>query len=330
MYFIKKLSILSVVGLFALSFIGVPYSFAQETTEGGGSGLQLSPTRSELSGHPGESKKFSVSLKNVTQGELNAQVFLNDFTSDNFSGTPQIIVDEKQEQTPYSLKKMIKDLEVVNLKAGETKQIEHTVNIPADAAPGAYFGALRYSAVPVTNGVNIPERQVSLTASLAHLVFVEVPGDVVQQIRIEKLEVQNGEGKTANVFTRPTKASLTLKNLGNGFSKPFGKVTLEKGSKQVYSYDVNNVETKAIVLPQSSRIFTDDLNNVSRPGKYKLTAGIAYGNGGEVVPFETTFWYLPLWFVALLALILIAVVTGAYFAYAKVSGKTFRKKSKKS
>jgi hypothetical protein len=330
-YKIKKTLALSILSVFALSFSALPFVIAQDTTNqnGGGSGLQLSPTRTELSGQPGEKKSFSISLKNITQGELNAQVFLNDFESDNVSGTPQIIVDENRDKTPYSLKGMITSLESVNLKPGETKQIEHFVDIPGNAAPGAYFGALRYAAIPVNSDTTVPDRQVSLTASVAHLVFVEVPGDVVQQIRIEKLIALGSDGKERNIFKKPSKAELTVKNLGNGFSKPFGKVSIENGSKQIYSYDINNVETKAIVLPQSSRVFTDDISNVTRPGKYKMTAGIAYGNGGEVVNLETSFWYLPLWFVAILAVVLIALVVGGWMIYRRISGGGF-KKSKKS
>ncbi len=323
----KKLVPLSIVSIFALSFVALPFAAAQSANERGGSGLQLSPTRTELSGQPGEAKTFSVTLKNVTQGDLDVQVFLNDFESDNESGTPKIIVDETREQTPYSLKKMITGLQPVNLKANETKQISSVVNIPGDAAPGAYYGAMRFSAVPT--GQTSGDRQVSLTASVAHLIFVEVPGDVTEQIKLEKLVALDEKGKERNIFKKPGKSALTVKNLGNGFSRPFGKVTVNKGSSQVHTYDVNNAETKSIVLPQSTRVFTDDIKNVSKPGKYKLVAGIAYGNGGEVVTYESTFWYLPLWFVAVLVVLLIALVVGGWILYKKMArGGT--KKSKKA
>lgn len=329
MRLIKKISLLGFASLFVLSFAGLSYSAAQDSGKGSGSGLLLSPTRTEIAGQPGESKTFSISLRNITAGELNAQATLNDFKSDGVSGTPEIIIDENTERTPFSLVKMLSSLQMVNLKPGETKQVEYSITIPTDAAPGAYFGALRYSAVPVNPGSG-GDRQVSLTASIAHLVFVELPGDVVQQIKLENLEAVDAKGEERSFFEKPAKASLTVKNLGNGFSRPFGKVSVNKGSKEVFSYEINNnSDSRAIVLPQSTRVFTNDLQNVSSPGKYKLIAGIAYGNGGEVVPYEVSFWYLPAWFVALLALILIALVVGGYMIYKKVA-RGGSKKSKKS
>ena len=327
----KKISAFSVLSLFLLSVLAVPFAVAQEATQQGGSGLQLSPTRSEISGQPGESKTFKITLKNVTQGEVTAQAFLNDFESDNSSGTPQIIVDSTKAKTPYSLRDMIGDLQNVDLKAGETKEITHTINIPNNVAPGAYFGALRYAAVPVGQDTSsTSDRQVSLTASVAHLVFLEVPGDVVQKIQIESLAVMNDTTKKSVFFKAPNNAALTVKNLGNGFSRPFGKVVVTKGSSEVYSYDVNNTDPKGIVLPNSSRTFTDGIKNVKTPGKYKITGSVAYGNGGEVVSYETTFWYLPAWFLGAIAFILVLLIAGGIFGYKKYVSKSGTKKSSKS
>lgn len=326
----KKISAFSVLSMFILSFAAVPFVLAQDTAQQGGSGLQLSPTRSEITGQPGESKTFKISLKNVTQGEVTAQAFLNDFESDNNSGTPQIIVDETKAKTPYSIRDMIGDLQNVDLKAGETKEIENTINIPNDVAPGAYFGALRYAAVPVGQDAATTDRQVSLTASVAHLVFVEVPGDVVQKISIESLSIQNDDVKKSVFFKAPNKAALSVKNQGNGFSRPFGKVVLTRGSSEVYSYDVNNTDPKGIVLPNSTRIFTDEIKNVETPGKYKITGSVAYGNGGEVVSYETSFWYLPAWFLGAIALLLILIIGGGFFGYKKYIAKSGFKKSSNS
>ncbi len=315
----RKIPAFIIGGVVALSLVAVPVVMAQggDQQSGGGSGLQLSPTRTEITATPGESKTFTMSLKNVTQGDVTAKAFLNDFESDGQSGTPKIIVDENKDKTPFSIKQMITDLEDINIKPGETKQIEHTVTIPANAAPGAYFGALRYAAVPAGQESASDERKVSLTASVAHLVFVEIPGDVVQKIELSNVEAVGADGKKVPFYQAPTSAAVTVKNLGNGFSRPFGKVTVYRGSTTVHSYDVNNTDPKGIVLPQSSRTFTDEMKNVKTPGKYKISAGVAYGNGGEVVSFEKSFWYLPLWFLGVLAFAVILLVVGGFLAYKK-------------
>lgn len=325
---ILNLKNFSVFGLFGLLLLTLmfPLVSAQERT---GSGLQISPTLTDLTGQPGEQKTFSINVKNVTQGDILAKVVLNDFESDGATGTPKIIVDNTK-RTPYTLDKMLQGFEDVPLKPGESKQVNLTINIPSDTVPGAYYGAVRYSAIPKDQLVPTDTQQVALIASIAHLVFLSVPGDVTEQIKLESLKITDERGSSGIFFKKPTQASLTVKNLGNGFARPFGNVVIKNSSnKTIFSYDVNKTDPKGIVLPNSTRIFDDKIENIKAPGKYKAIASVAYGNGGEVVPFEVSFWYLPFWFVALLALILVALVVGGYMIYKKVN-RGSHKRSKKA
>lgn len=311
---IKKISIAGFAGLF-LAVAAIPVlTGAQETN---GNGLLISPTRTEITANPGESKAFSITVKNVTQGEVVAKAYLNDFESDGSTGTPKIITDSRR--TPYTINDMLKGLADIELKAGETKQVNLSLELGDKVAPGAYFGAVRYAAVPKSQASS-DDQQVSLTASVAHLVFLTVPGTVVEKIELQKLEVSNEKNQTGILFSKPTKSSLTVKNLGNGFSQPFGKVTIYSGSKEKMSYDVNGEDTKGLVLPNSTRTFENKIDKVTRPGKYKAVAAVAYGNGGETVNFTSTFWYLPLWFVIVLIAIALVVIFLAYYLYKRVAG----------
>ena len=306
------------VGLFAFSAVAIPLAVAQED---GGSGLQVSPTRTELEAQPGEKKDFTITLKNVTQGKVTAQAFLNDFESDGVSGSPKIISDPNAEASPFTLRNMLTTVENVDLDAGETKEVNHSINVPTDASPGAYFGAIRYAAVPEgqnTGGDGDP--QVSLTASVAHLVFVNIPGDIQQQIQIENVEAQV-KGEKSSFYEKPTQVMVRIKNLGNGFSQPFGKVTVMRGSSEVSSYDINNTDPRGFVLPQSSRNFTNDIGGISIPGKYKINAGVAYGNGGEVINYESTFWYVPFWVIGVGVAILLLLIGGGYYGYRRMANK---------
>lgn len=315
----RKPALIALAFVFVASASILPIAIAQEGPQAGSSGLQLSPTRSELVGQPGEARKFSVVLKNVTQTAVVAQAVLSDFESDGISGTPKIIVEEREERSPYSIASMLTTLADVELQPGETKEIEHTINIPGNVAPGAYFGALRYASVPKSQvQSNADQRQVALTASVAHLVLVEVPGDIVEQIQVENLDAQK-DGKSGTLFfTAPNQVAASIKNLGNGFSRPFGQVSVKNFSgNEVAKYDLNNTEPRGIVLPNSSRIFTDQVSNIKIPGRYTINASVAYGNGGEVVNYKSTFWYMPFWFLALIVLLLGAIGAGAYTIYKK-------------
>ncbi|OGL30586.1 hypothetical protein A3F37_01815 [Candidatus Saccharibacteria bacterium RIFCSPHIGHO2_12_FULL_41_12] len=304
--------------IIVLTCLGLAFVVASAQEQNSGSGLQISPTRSEVTASPGEQKTISIILKNVTQGDVLAKVSLNDFESDNVSGTPQIIVDTKK-RTPYTINSMLKDMRDVELKKGETKEVKLTIDVPSNAAPGAYFGAIRYAANP-KGATELPEgqRQVALTASVAHLVFVEVPGDITQQIQIESLDIHKDNKKSSFFFKAPNKSSIKIKNKGNGFSRPFGQVSIKSPfGKEVYSYEVNNFDPRRTILPNSSRVFIDDIKNVKIPGKYKVIGSVAYGDGGEVINYETSFWYVPTWLFILIIALIAGIVGLSYYIYRK-------------
>lgn len=311
----------------------IPFVTAQDQPDGG-NGLQISPTRSEISILPGEQKQFSIDIKNITNGELEAQATINDFESDGVTGVPQIIIDTN-ERIPTSISNFIKGLDSITLKPGESKRVNLTVDIPADATPGAYFGAVRYSAIPKGGVLSEAERQLALTASVAHLVLIEISGDITEQIQIEKLAAgrdakgDNKEIKNNWIFLNsPNRSSLTIKNLGNGFARPFGSVNIQNMfGKEVYRYDVNDTDPKGIVLPKSTRVFINNIENVKTPGRYTSTASVAYGNGGEVITYKSTFWYLPVWFLLTVVAIIVSIGAGIYLVYRKkYSSKSSKKK----
>jgi len=329
---IKKI-IASVGTALVAAFAVFQLAAAQSQQENGGNGLQISPTRTELSLSPGEHKEFDVTLKNITSGELTAEVSINDFKSDGVTGNPQIVVDPN-ERTPTSIYNFIGNLESVKLKPGQTKQLTLDVDIPADATPGAYYGIIRYAVIPKGGVLSDRERQLALNASVGHLVLIEIAGEINEQIQIDNLAIgktnDNGEIKTGSFFfSSPDKSLLTINNLGNGFSRPFGNITINgMFGGEVFNAEVNNAEPKAIVLPASTRVFTNDIGGIKIPGRYTATAAIAYGNGGEVVTYKASFWYLPIWFLLILAAVLTLISLWLYRRYKKhyVSGPKKKRK----
>lgn len=298
----------------------IPRVKAQE----GGSGLQISPTKTDISALPGEEKSFTINIKNITKNTLLAKAVINDFRSDNESGSPQILTDTK-DRTPYSLNNMIKGLQDITLKPGEVKQVKLTLSVPASASPGAYFGAVRYSAVPDNRNAASQGEQVTLNASVAHLVFLELPGDVLEQIKVESLKAERDGNKGWFFIKTPQKSAVGIKNLGNGFARPVGTVSIKNmfGS-EVYNYDVNNTDPKSVVLPKSSRTFTKDIKNIKWPGRYTQNASLAYGSGSEVVGYKSSFWYMPIWAIIVLVALIILVAGSIYVVYRR-KFKTKRK-----
>ncbi len=312
----KRLLISAIMVVFAcISFSTQTYSQSGTPT---GSGISISPTRTELRIDAGGTDVVKVNLRNVTNGDIVAKAFINDFESDNETGEPKIIIDESK-QSATSVRPFLKNVTDVELKKGESKSFDIPVEIPADAAPGAYFGIIRYAAVPA-DAAPTPG-QISLTASVSTIVLIEVPGDIRQQIQVrEVLVYRKGIGGTF-FSSKPEEVGVRVLNQGNGFVKPFGNVTISNPlGKQVHDYELNDSDPRSNVLPNSGRVFRNPLKGVSTPGRYTVTANVSFGNGGEVLTVKKSFWYIPWWFILLILSFVIIVGLAVFWLRKRFAG----------
>lgn len=302
----------------AAVFFAASAGAAVAQTNDPGSGLSISPLHNLLTLDPGTSTNLKIQLKNITHNDVIAKAYINDFTADNNSGNPVIITDPNK-QLPTSIKKFTK-LNDVPLAVGQKKEVSVPISIPKDASPGAYYGILRYRAIP--SGSNAPgEGQVSLSASVGTIVLIQIKGDLKEQAQLSSLKVYQGDNSGTFFFQKPNKVGVEVKNLGNAFVQPFGKVVVTNSSgKQVYSYELNNVQPRATVLPSSKRTFKDSIKGISKPGRYKVSASISFGDGSNVLVSQKTFWYLPSWAAILILLILAALIVLAVLAYHRYRG----------
>ncbi len=310
--------------LFAAVAIAMPV-IAQEDN-GGGSGLSISPTRSEFNIAPGTSQKLEITIRNVTSGSILAQPFVNDFEADNITGGPKLYQNPDKRNAATITKFLAGSLGEVLLKPGERKDLSYDLIVPEGAAPGAYYGAMTFKATPADGAAPQPG-EVGLTANVSSLVLIEVPGDITEKVAVTSVKAyqttKDGD-KTSSMFsTAPDKIGITVKNLGNSFAKPFGTVTMNNMfGKQVLSYELNNLQPRGNILPNSSRVFTDNIKGISMPGRYNITANVSHGRGGEIIVAKASFWYLPAWFIAVLAAIVLAVAAVAWWLFKRNSSKS--------
>ena len=320
---IKKL----IVSIASLTLVAVPVSnaFAQSNA---GSGLRISPTRTELSIKPGEAGTVSLTVKNVTKGAIIAKALVNDFEADNNTGEPKLLTDDKK-ISASSIRNFLLGFDDLDLAAGQEKEVIIPVQIPSDASPGAYYGVIRYQAVPKTTGEQ-GAGQVALTASVGSLVLIEVPGNIVEKVSVLSVKAYLTNGKSGSIFTKkPTQSGITVKNLGNSFAKPFGQVqVLNMQGKQVAAYELNNSTPRGNILPGSTRIFKDELKGITSPGRYKITANVSYGRGGEVLNVSNTFWYLPVWLLLALGILALLLIGTAMYLYRRYNSRSLSRRKK--
>ncbi len=282
-----------------------------------GSGLSITPTLTEFTLNPGQADKLDITLKNITVNPLIAQASINDFESDNVTGNPKLLSSTAQ-PTPNSIRNFVVGLDNVPLAINEQKTVSVAVQIPKGTPAGAYFGVIRYRANPAIQGAAPAPGEVSLSASVGTIVLITVPGQIKEQVQLTGLHIYSGPKNTPRestiFFSQPNRAGVEVKNLGNGFAKPYGTIEISRtfGSK-VYSYQLNGEKVKANVLPNSSRTFVNPIFNIKSPGRYTLTANVSYGNGSDVLVLSKSFWYIPVWLLFILAAIVVVLIGLVFF-----------------
>lgn len=322
---------ISLVG-FAFAFLMVALFtggvYSQEDQTGtGGSGLSISPTRFLLTPQAGATDTVKISVKNVTGSTITAIPVINDFISDNETGTPQIVTDESRDDLP-SIKPFFGELEQFDIEPDQTVTKEYTLSIPSDTPAGGYYGLLRFLATPegISDASDV-DQNVALSASLGSIVLVEIPGDITELVQAQKLLFYRNEGSGTFFTSAPDQMGVQIRNQGNGFIQPFGKVTVKNPlGKEALQYEINNISPRGNILPESTRIFKDELTGVTLPGRYTAKADISFGNGSQVLTLTGSFWYLPYWFLAIILLLIVAGVFAGFAIRRKVATGTFKRR----
>jgi hypothetical protein len=314
---LKVKRLLAAICCLVLLLMSAPLASAQTANgQPSGSGLSISPTISQFTITPGSSQTLTITLKNITVDNVTAQGIVNDFTSDNVSGNPKILTNETQ-PTPNSIKDFVVGLDNVPLARGQQKNITLTLQVPKGTPPGAYYGIIRYKAIP-GNAVSPAPGQVALTASVGTIVLITVPGNLREQVQVRGIHVYRGGHDGTIFFGPPTSIGIEIANFGNGFEAPFGTVEVHNMfNKSLISYQFNNPKQPGNILPNSSRIFTQNIKGINQVGRYTVIASVSYGKGTQVVTLEKSVWYIPKWFVVIFIVIILALLYLAYRAYRK-------------
>lgn len=281
-----------------------------------GNGLKVSPVRYDLTVEPGKSQTIDITVENITSQPAELRAIVNDFVAaEDESGRPRILFDENDNAPGHGLRRYVAPISDFKLSPKEQKVVKVTVTMPKDAAGGGYYGAVRFMPTS-TKG----DKNVALSASVGSLVLVTVPGDVKEQVAIEGLNVNRGEGKASTVFFNgdSIKANLRFKNSGNVQLAPFGKMLLKKGGKEIASYEINSTSPRGVVLPDSIRRFEVGFGDKARSlGKYTIEGNFGYGSRGQLLTASTTFYVVPMP-IAIAAAVVIALVVLAAFMLPKM------------
>lgn len=266
---------------------------ANAATQKAGQALEIYPPLINLKGDPGETLKTNISLRDVANSPLIVSNEINDFTADGDSGTPKILLDNK-EPSPYSIRDWINPIPKVLLNPKEVHKMKVTIHIPDSAAPGGYFGVVRFTGqAPSVEGTGV-----GLSASIGSLVFVRVNGQANEKMSTDSFYT-SGDGEHKKIFFGkvPVQFVEKLKNEGNLYEQPTGMVTItDMFGHKVASLLINM--QKRYVLPGSTRKFTQSLDksaigNKMLFGRYTVKMEVTYGANKQRLVESTSFIVIP-------------------------------------
>lgn len=285
---------------------------APTTTTNSANTLKISPVRTDLSIVAGKSAAVTMKVTNLTKNPTIVRAIENDFVAGDEKGTPALILDADKFAPTHSLKRYMVPLKDVTIPAGKAEDIKLTINVPADAKAGGYYGAVRFAPVG-PDGTS----SVNLNTSAASLVLVTVPGDLSEKLKLTNATVMQGESTVGGIIQNPDNLHVQFRfeNQGNVQVAPFGQVYVKQGDKVIYTSNFNQDQPRGMVLPDSARRWDVPLDKLGKFGKYTIGATFTYGTGNKSIDFSKTIWIIPLSYVigAVVGIVvLIALIVGIW------------------
>lgn len=312
------------VALVAVLFVTV---FANSVVSAQSTGLGITPRR-DVTAQPGTSESGTLFISNLNREvPLNVSLRIVDFKAADETGTPALQLAEDAPQTPWSLKPFLTVPERVQLAPNESKYIPFTIRIPENQGAGSYYSAIQYSAEagPGGNG------NVTINASGATLMFVTIPGKATELLNLKNFGAYQGKSdgsignfKSVFVGSRPQQLAYRLENAGSVAENPSGSIVIKNMfGKEVKTIKEANPRGNLALIGQT-RVFetciepeVEEIEQDGRttrvetckdvgfwPGAYTAQLNLFYGiNGSDTqeIVATATFWYLPAWFLAIIA-----------------------------
>lgn len=283
---------------------------------------------------PGKSIRDTLVIRNLdSEKTLDLTLRVIDFSFLDEGGAPQLMLAEDAPQTTWSLKPFLSVPKNVSIPPKQSKTLNMSISIPEGQGAGSFYSAIMYASGSSEGG------NVGLSASGVTLVFTTIPGEVHEDLTLQKFGAYHQDGTGKGNYTwitadMPLNMAYTLKNDGNVTESPVGSITLKHMFGQEYTInDVNPNQSLALIgqtrtfvscIKQSSQEV--DFNGTRSdattcvpaglwPGLYTASLDLYYGQNGnrtQEIVGSAFFIYLPWWFVV--AFLFVAAII-AYFVW---------------
>jgi len=252
--------------------------YAAEETPTSRSALAVSPAIIENVLDPGKPTPFTLQLANGTSYPLPIKATVRDFTvqSTELEKVDRARLDASQWFT-------IDEPDFI-LQPNQTRTITGHILAPLGAVPGGHYATVFFQ--PLIPQEALSQATAYLSTRVGVLSFLIVKGDIKQQAEY------GTPLSTPGVLRHgPVPLTFSIHNTGNVHLIPTGKIVVyDWRGHQVGKIDLPT----RVVLPDSTKKFTQDWNPPSAFGKYRAELQISYGSDELKLPMSSvTFWVMP-------------------------------------
>jgi hypothetical protein len=263
----------------------------QAQADAGKLAITIAPPLYQITIAPGTAWKSTLRVVNTNHYPLTIHADVSDFHPDGETGNA--IFDDLTQGDANDTRRMsgwislpVRD---VTIPPDQSYELPLTIIVPQNADPGGHYGAILVGTLPPhTEGSGA-----SIGTRLSSLIFLRVPGDVVEEGLIRDFVTPSDVVQSQlQTFT------LRFENKGNVHLVPHGQIIITNmwGKKRGVIV-VNEKSTFGNVLPGSTRKFSFQWkgeDSIFDIGRYKAEASLSYGEVSKQSATRTTyFWIIP-------------------------------------
>lgn len=291
----------------------------------GSAALSITPKKN-YTVEPGKTVNDTLMIRNLDREQsLFISLRVVDFTFNDETGTPKLMLADDAPQTTWSMKPFLKLPKSVTVEPNSSVTVDMSIAIPENQGAGSYYSAIVYS-TGASDGGNV-----GLSASGVTLAFTSIPGTVDEKLTLEKLGTYNASAKKYTYLNmdEPQRIAYTIKNEGNVTASPVGSITLKHlFGKETVINNINPNQSLALIgqtrrFESCIKLKKDEVDfNGSRteattcaspslwPGYYSVEMNAFYGRNGNATRDligKGSFWYLPMWFIIIALIVLLFI-----------------------
>jgi hypothetical protein len=273
----KKIKIL-IIFLALITFIK-PQVWADATSPLNQTSLGLDPAIIEAVLDKDSPTEKSIILTNLTGLPIPIKTIQEGFSSKEKLDVPKDKLNIFDASSWISLADKDKDF---ILQPREIRRIKLIITQPTDASPGGHYATIVFQ--PLIPQEIINDQSIFVYARVAALIFLQVRGDINEELQITKTSINSIYENT------PLNIGISLKNLGNTHLIPQGKIvfTDEFRNQVVATIDL----PRSVVLPELEKAYELQFVNDYKFGRISSQTFITYGTSNIQIKTDKIYFYI--------------------------------------